>query len=84
MVMGEKDLINKFLNDQTHITIDACNTLLNTYGYRLKKGSGSHRIYHKNNARAITIVAPHGTKYVKSVYIKIIIKLLGLEGKSEY
>jgi predicted RNA binding protein YcfA (HicA-like mRNA interferase family) len=76
---NEKDLIIKFINDQTHITINDCNALLNFYGYQLNKGSGSHRIYHKQNARAITIVAPHGTKYVKSIYIKIIIRLLGLE-----
>jgi len=81
---GEKSLIDKFHNEPTHITIEDCVTLLTDFGYQLKKGSGSHRIFHKKNARAITIVAPHGTKYVKSTYIKIIIRLLGLEeNKSE-
>lgn len=78
---NERELINKFLNDQSHVTIEDCDQLLGIYGYKLKKGSGSHRIYHKKNARAITIVAPHGTKYVKSPYIKLVIKLLGLEKK---
>jgi predicted RNA binding protein YcfA (HicA-like mRNA interferase family) len=77
--MSGKEIINKFLNDPTHITIDDCTKLLCDFGYELNKGSGSHRIYHKKNARAITLVAPHGTKYVKSTYIKIIVKLLGLE-----
>lgn len=79
MTVSGKEIINKFLSDHTHITIDDCTKLLSDFGYKLKKGSGSHRVYHKENARAITIVAPHGTKYVKSTYIKIIINLLGLE-----
>jgi hypothetical protein len=49
---SEKDLINKLLNDQTHITIDDYNSLLNTYGYQLNKGSGSHRIYHKEECQS--------------------------------
>jgi predicted RNA binding protein YcfA (HicA-like mRNA interferase family) len=76
---SERDLVNKFLTDQSHITIEDCDQLLGIYGYELKKGSGSHRIYHKKNARAIAIVAPHGTKHVKSPYIKLVIRLLGLE-----
>jgi predicted RNA binding protein YcfA (HicA-like mRNA interferase family) len=67
------------LSDSTHFAIDECTKLLNEFGYELKKGSGSHRVYHKKNARAITLVAPHGAKYVKSTYIKIIITILGLE-----
>ena len=78
--MSGKEIINKILNDQTHITIKECDKLLGDFGYKLNKGSGSHRVYHKKNARAITIAAPHGTKYVKSTYVKIIIKILGLEG----
>lgn len=78
--MSGKEIINKILNDQTHVTIKDCDKLLDDFGYKLNKGSGSHRVYHKKNARAITIAAPHGTKYVKSTYVKIIIKILGLEG----
>jgi predicted RNA binding protein YcfA (HicA-like mRNA interferase family) len=78
-VSSAEDLVNKFLKDQTHITIDDCDQLLAINGYKLKKGSGSHRVYHKKNARAITIVAPHGSKYIKFVYIKLVLKLLGLE-----
>jgi predicted RNA binding protein YcfA (HicA-like mRNA interferase family) len=76
-----KEIIAKFLNDPAHITIDDCTKLLKNFGYELKKGSGSHRVYHKENARAITIAAPHGTKYVKSIYVSIIMRLLGLEGQ---
>jgi predicted RNA binding protein YcfA (HicA-like mRNA interferase family) len=77
--MSDKEIINKFLNDPAHISIEDCTRLLRDFGYELKKGSGSHRVYHKENARAITVVAPHGTRYIKSTYIRIIIKLLGLE-----
>ncbi len=78
--MSDDQLIRNIINDQAHITIKECDQLLLNFGYTLKKGSGSHRVYHKKNARAITIAAPHGTRYVKSTYIKIIIKILGLEG----
>jgi predicted RNA binding protein YcfA (HicA-like mRNA interferase family) len=77
--MSGKDVIKKFLNEPSHISIDDCSKLLRSFGYKLKKGTGSHRVYHKKNARAITIAAPHGAKYIKSTYIKIIIRLLGLE-----
>jgi predicted RNA binding protein YcfA (HicA-like mRNA interferase family) len=77
--VSSKELIEKLSKDPNRITIDDCTKLLRDFGYKLKKGSGSHRVYHKENTRAITIVAPHDTKYVKSIYIKIIIKLLGLE-----
>ena len=77
--MSSTDIIHKFLNDKAHITIEDCDKLLRDFGHELNKGSGSHRVYHKKNARAITVAALHGTKYVKSTYIKLIIKLLGLE-----
>jgi predicted RNA binding protein YcfA (HicA-like mRNA interferase family) len=67
------------LIDSAHITIDDCDQLLRHFGYTLNKGSGSHRVYHKKNARAVTIAAPHGTKYIKSIYVKLIVKILGLE-----
>jgi len=73
-------LSRKFLADKVHITIEDCGKLLVAYGYELRKGGGSHRTYHKKGAQPITIVAPKGTKYVKSVYISLIIKYLKLEG----
>jgi predicted RNA binding protein YcfA (HicA-like mRNA interferase family) len=84
MTMSGKEVIHKFLNDPHHITVDDCTKLLRDFGYDLKKGAGSHRVYHKENARAITVVAPHGARFIKSTYIKIIIKLLGLEDQNEH
>jgi predicted RNA binding protein YcfA (HicA-like mRNA interferase family) len=77
--MQEDKLLEKFLEDPMHITISDCDKLLCEYGYTLNKGTGSHRVYHKKGARAITIAAPHGTRYIKSTYIKLLIKILELE-----
>lgn len=73
-------LIQKFLTDKVHIMIEDCGKLLVAYGYELRKGGDSHRAYHKKGAQPITVVAPKGTKYVKSVYISLIIKYLKSEG----
>jgi predicted RNA binding protein YcfA (HicA-like mRNA interferase family) len=72
-------LIRKFLTDSKRITIDNCDELLTEYGYDLKRGGGSHRTYHKKGARPITVVIPKGTKYLYSVYVNLIIKILKLE-----
>ena len=73
-------LVKKFLTDKTHIKIGDCDRLLTAYGYRLRKGSGSHRTYHRKGDRPLTIVAPKGTKYVYSLYVNRIISELELEG----
>ena len=73
-------LIRKFLTDDRHITMDDCDKLLTAYGYFLHKSGGSHRVYHKKGFISITIVAPKGTRYIKSPYVKQIIKDLKLEG----
>ncbi len=72
-------LIKKFLTDRTHITVEDCERLLTAFGYELRKGSGSHRTYHKKGGRPLTIVAPKGTKYVYSPYVDKIISQLELE-----
>ena len=72
-------LIRKLLTESKHITIENCDELLTSFGYKLKKGSGSHRTYHKKGARPITVIIPKGTKYIYSVYINLIIKILKLE-----
>ncbi len=64
MKANEK-LVEKFLSDKMHITVEDCDKLLTVYGYELRKGSGSHNTYHKKDARPITVVTPKGTKYVK-------------------
>jgi predicted RNA binding protein YcfA (HicA-like mRNA interferase family) len=72
--------IRKFLIDKTRITIEDSDRLLTSYGYRLYKGSGSHRTYHRKGDRPLTIVAPKGTKYVYSPYVNRIISELEPEG----
>jgi predicted RNA binding protein YcfA (HicA-like mRNA interferase family) len=76
--MNEK-LLQKFLTDSKHITIEDCGKLLMDYGYELRKSSGSHNTYHKKGCSPITVVSPKKTRYVKLVYIKLIIKYLKLE-----
>lgn len=76
---GNEKLIQKFLTDKMHITVEDCGRLLTAYGYELRKGGSSHRTYHKKGARPITVIAPKGTKYIKSVYIELISKYLKLE-----
>jgi predicted RNA binding protein YcfA (HicA-like mRNA interferase family) len=78
--MSIEKLIKEFLTNQTHITLEDCKRLLENYGYVLHKSGGSHRIFHKNGFVSITVVAPKGTKYIKSPYVKQIIKDLKLEG----
>jgi predicted RNA binding protein YcfA (HicA-like mRNA interferase family) len=78
--MAIERLVDKFLNDKLHITVDDCDRLLDSYGYVLRKGGGSHRTYHKTRARPITVVAPKGKKYVTTVYVNKVIRDLKLEG----
>ena len=77
--MANERLIQKFLNDPMHITIEDCDRLLTAYGYELRKGSGSHRTYHKRGAVPITVVTPKGSKYVNTPYVRNIARDLGLE-----
>jgi predicted RNA binding protein YcfA (HicA-like mRNA interferase family) len=78
--MSEEKLIQKFLTDQKHITEDDCIRLLNNYGYVLFKNSGSHRSFHKRGSFSVTIVVPKGSRYIKSPYVKMIVKVMKLEG----
>jgi len=77
--VNDEKLIQKFLTDERHITIEDCDRLLTVNAYVLHKSSGSHRVYHKKGSISITIVVPKGTKYVKLPYVKQIIKDLKLE-----
>jgi predicted RNA binding protein YcfA (HicA-like mRNA interferase family) len=78
MKSNEK-LIQKFITDKMHITVDDCDRLLTAYGYELHKSSGSHQTYHKKGAIPITVITPKNTRYVNSAYVKLIIKYLKLE-----
>jgi predicted RNA binding protein YcfA (HicA-like mRNA interferase family) len=75
----KEKLIKKFLSDSKHITIEDCDEILAGFGYEFKRGGGSHRTYHKKSARPITVVIPKGTKYIYSIYVYLIIKILKLE-----
>jgi len=79
-VKGNEKLLLKFLTDQMHITVGDCEKLLTAYEYDLRKGSGSHRAFHKKGDRPIIIVSPKHTKYVKREYVELIVKRLNLEG----
>lgn len=76
--MSEK-IIQKFLADKMHITVDDCDRLLTTFGYELRKSRGSHRVYHKRGTSPLTVVTPKKSRYVLSPYINKILKDLGLE-----
>jgi predicted RNA binding protein YcfA (HicA-like mRNA interferase family) len=73
-------LIIKFLS-RRNITVDDCDRLLIYYGYEYPKTGGSHRVYHRTNAKSITIIVPKKSKYIASLYINQLIKDLGLEGQ---
>jgi len=72
-------LIQKFLADKKHITVDDCDRLLTAYGFKLRKSSGSHRVYHRKGDTPVTVVTPKGKKYVKPGYVNLIIKRLNPE-----
>jgi len=73
-VQSDERLINKFLDDKTHITIEDCNRLLISFGYKFRKTGGSHRVYHKKGNIPIIVVIPKNTKYVKPGYVELLIK----------
>jgi hypothetical protein len=77
--MKDERLIEKFLSDKQHITIDDCDRLLINHDYELHIGGGSHRVYHKKGEIPLVIVAQKGTRYVKKIYIDRIVKYLHLE-----
>ncbi len=79
MKSNEK-LIQKFLKDKTHITIEDCEQLLTDYGFEHRKSSGSHKGYHKKDEKPIILIIPKHTKYVKREYVDKLIKRLNLEG----
>lgn len=78
MSSSEK-LIKRFLDEPEKITADECARLLEFLGYEEKKKSGSERTFHKKGSYPINVPTPKKSKYVKSPYIKRIIKMLGLE-----
>ena len=72
-------LINKFLSGK-NITVEYCDRLLIYHRYEYHKTGGSHRVYHRTDAKSITIIIPKKSKYIASLYINQLLKDLGLEG----
>jgi predicted RNA binding protein YcfA (HicA-like mRNA interferase family) len=73
-------LIHKFLSDKQHVTVEDCDRLLIEFGFELRETGGSHRVYHKKGVKPISVIDPKKSKYINSLYVKAIIKDLGLEG----
>jgi hypothetical protein len=78
---GVEKLVEKFLTDKTHITVEDCHRLLSGFGYTLHKKGGSHKTCHKKGSISITVITPKKTKFVNSAYVELVIKGLKLEGK---
>ncbi len=76
---SDEKLIDKFLTDKMHITVDDCEKLLVSKGWEKRKGKGNHMVYHKKGDRPIIIVVPKNTKYVKPGYVRLIVNTLHLE-----
>ena len=73
-------LLKKILQNPKNVRFEDLDKLLKMFGYDVRqpnKGS-SHYIYYKANEKRI-ITVPHKKPFIKSVYIKEIIKLLSLE-----
>jgi predicted RNA binding protein YcfA (HicA-like mRNA interferase family) len=80
-ITGIEKLVEKFLTDKTHITVEDCHRLLTGFGYSLHKKGGSHQSYHKKGEAPVVIIIPKNTKYVKPGYVMKIIKRFNMEGK---
>ena len=76
---GVERLIKRFLDDRTRITVEDCDRLLISFGYKFRKTGGSHRAYHRKGDIPIIVVIPKNTKYVKPGYVDMLIKKLNLE-----
>ena len=72
-------LVTKFINEPYQITENECERLLNILGYKERKKRGSERVFHKSGSIAINVPTPKKGKYVKSPYVKRIVKKLELE-----
>lgn len=63
----------KIKNNPNNVTFNEIISLLKEQGFELKRISGSHHIFNKDD---ITFVIPVHNKRVKSVYIKRVIDLI--------
>jgi predicted RNA binding protein YcfA (HicA-like mRNA interferase family) len=78
--MSSDDKLVKKILSRRSITVDDCDKLLTNYGYERHKSGGSHRVYHQQGTKSITVVTPKHSKYVNTAYVDLVIKALSLEG----
>ena len=73
-------LLKRILQNPKNVRFEDLDKLLKEFGYKVRqpKGGSSHYIYYKENERKI-ITIPFKKPFIKSVYIKEIIKILSLE-----
>lgn len=71
-------LVSRFLTEPHRVDFDDVQRLLEAFGYQLRKGPGSHRVFHKRGAGSITLPTVEGS-HIKAVYVKRVVDWLNLE-----
>ena len=71
-----KKVVDKMKRQPSGINMDDADRVLNHYGYRFIKQSGSHRLYRNSSGDKISI--PRRTPTILSCYVNEIINRLGL------
>ncbi len=75
---GLGKLVGRFLTEPHRIDFADVQRLLEAFGWELRKGHGSHRVFHKRGSRSITLPVIEGS-HVKAIYVRRIADLLELE-----
>ncbi|WP_083625854.1 type II toxin-antitoxin system HicA family toxin [Planktothrix serta] len=71
-------LVERLLAEPPEIQFSDINTLLEAFGFREIRSTGSHHIFRNDQGQNL-VVPKTGGKMVKRTYIKQIIRLLDLE-----
>jgi len=80
---GLKRPLKKFVRKPGTVTADDVERLLvDHFGYRKSSKSGSHDVFHKEGSYPITVPKLKG-RHVKRLYVKQLVKILGLEAQLE-
>jgi hypothetical protein len=70
-------LASQFVARPESVDIAEVETLLGLFGYALRKGGGSHRVFHKPGATPITV--PTVGLRIKKEYVEMLTRKLALE-----
>ena len=73
-----KKLVRKLVDRPGKISINDVRRLLDYLGYEERKNPGSECVFHKKGKYPITVPTVKG-RYVKSFYVKKIVRILELE-----